>query len=862
MANVATERPKEDRWIPSACSMSYSMCSIKGHVVDGTLVKIEGNQDSPVGSGRLCAKGTSGMMMLYDPNRINKPLKRTNPQKGIGVDPKWVEISWDEAMDLALQKLKECYEYDPRALMLQGTTTCAFTMLWGLFVFGQAFGTPNMFVAGGGLHCGNGSHELGGLMHASWSIVPDWKYCNYAIYFGCSKGHAAGHVANQNAQDAADARARGMKLVVVDPMCNFASGKANEWVPIRVGTDAALALAMCNLLVNEYGTYDRQYLKRCTNGPYLIKDDGHYLREEKTRKPMVWDVVAGVAKPFDDETITDVALEGVYTVDGQRVQTGFQLLKDHLKKFTPEYAAKITTVPQATIRRLAKEFGENARIGSTIVIDGIEVPYRPAAAIYFRGIQGHVNSTYNCLAVDLLNQITGSADACGGALGFNPVCHGHPETGRPAYTPTPDPDGMMITGSWLVPHRPYPLHDAARPSALSLAELFPTAMMSPFLVSADREKWWEKFKIPYRPKVLLNYGANSIMSVGNKDVVADSLQKFDFVISFDIFLNETTDFADLVLPDASYMERLEPNANYPFIFNHPPGLGTWGYAIRQPLVEPIPERRNFLEVIYELADRLGLREPINIATNVYFDLHDKYRLKPSVKYTYEEIVDSVLKDRFGDEHGLEWFKKHGVITWPKNPKEVYWRYFTPVRVPVYFEHFKVAGEQIRRIAREFDAEHDINYFAWEPLPDWNPCPSHVEKDPSFDLYSFYYRDSLHTNSLTMENPWLDEASQMNPYTYAITINAEVARKKGFKAGDVVWVESPYGRKVKCKLRLSEGIHPEHVAMAALCGHWSENQPIAKGKGVFYNELLEIDYEHMDPNNHSMDLCVKVKVYKA
>ena len=95
MANAPTKSAKGDRWIPSACSMCYGQCSIRGHVVDGTLVKIEGNPDSPIGSGRLCAKGTSGMMMLYDPNRVNKPLKRTNPEKGIGVDPKWVEISWD-----------------------------------------------------------------------------------------------------------------------------------------------------------------------------------------------------------------------------------------------------------------------------------------------------------------------------------------------------------------------------------------------------------------------------------------------------------------------------------------------------------------------------------------------------------------------------------------------------------------------------------------------------------------------------------------------------------------------------------------------------------------------------------------------
>ncbi|MDO8473098.1 MAG: molybdopterin-dependent oxidoreductase, partial [Dehalococcoidia bacterium] len=186
MVTGATGTKKDDRWIPSACSMCYGQCSIRGHVVNGTLVKIEGNPDSPIGSGRLCAKGQAGIMMLYDPNRLNKPLKRTNPEKGIGIDPKWVEISWDEALDIVCDKLKQCYDEDPRSLVLQGTTTCPFAMLWGLYGMATAFGTPNIYVAGGGLHCGNGAHEINGLMHASWSSVPDWEQCNYVFMLGAS----------------------------------------------------------------------------------------------------------------------------------------------------------------------------------------------------------------------------------------------------------------------------------------------------------------------------------------------------------------------------------------------------------------------------------------------------------------------------------------------------------------------------------------------------------------------------------------------------------------------------------------------------------------------------------------------------
>src|SRR3990172_19116 len=363
-------RAAEDRWVPSVCSICYSQCSVLCHVVDGRLVKIEGNPASPVGSGRLCGKGASGIMVQYDPNRLTAPLMRTNPEKGIGVDPKWKEISWDQALEIVVEKLREVREDNPMKLFTQGTTTMSTTFRRVRLAFQTAFGTSNNWAAGGGLHCGNGAHVFGGLMHASWSIVPDFQLCNYALYFGASKGHAAGHVANQNAQLAADARARGMKMVVVDPMCGHAAGKATEWVPIRVGTDAALALAMVNLLLNEYGLFDAEYLKYKTNASYLITPEGTYARDTETNKPLVWDCAARAAKTWDDPTIADLGLEGEYQVDGTTCRPAFVLLKEHLRKYTPELASQVTTVPAKTIRRLAKEFGEAARVGSTIVIDG------------------------------------------------------------------------------------------------------------------------------------------------------------------------------------------------------------------------------------------------------------------------------------------------------------------------------------------------------------------------------------------------------------------------------------------------------------------------------------------------------------
>jgi len=107
-----------------------------------------------------------------------------------------------------------------------------------------------------------------------------------------------------------------------------------------------------------------------------------------------------------------------------------------------------------------------------------------------------------------------------------------------------------------------------------------------------------------------------------------------------------------------------------------------------------------------------------------------------------------------------------------------------------------------------------------------------------------------------------EAARLDPFSYTIAINAAEAEKRGLADGALVWVESETGRRVKGRLKLTEGIHPEGVGIAAMCGHWSDGMPVAKGKGVFFNDLLDIDWEHIAPTNNNLDLCVKVRVLPA
>jgi molybdopterin-containing oxidoreductase family molybdopterin binding subunit len=863
----------EDVWIHTSCGGCYGQCGVKVRRKNGMVVEIEGNPDSTAGSGRICAKGTAQLMTLYDPHRLNYPVKRTNPEKGVGVDPMWEQISWEEALDIIVTKLKDVKEKDPRGVYFQATTVQTSEIRFAVPAFMKAFGFKNYWVSGGGLWCGNGAHFMNGIMHASWSIIPDFEYNNYTMYFGCSKGHGAGHAALQTAQQVADARARGMKAVVFDPYLSTQAAKGEEWVPIRVGTDGAMALGMINVLLNEFDIYDAEYLKLKTNAGYLIQDDGHYIRDKATNKPLIWDPVDKKAKTFDDETIKDYALEGSFQVDGISGTPSFQLFKEHVKKeYTVEKVSKITSVPEKVIRRIAKEFGENAQIGSTIMIDGKELPLRPSAAIFFRGSQGHVNSGWTCLSIDLLNHVVGAADVPGGSMGHGPpVSMGHPDTGKPDTVPYACDDGLMIVKGWVYDHKPYPLRKPQPPTRLDLQDMFPCSVYNAFTIcSEDWEKYLETFKIDYRPSIMVNFGSNSVMTMGNAEQVTENfLKKFDFIFSFNIYHNEFTEaVADVVLPDACFLERYTPCVTFPSTFCHPTGVDSWVWQIRQPVVEQQYERRDFNEVMLEIAKRLEIQdkyyEAINNVIPVRYggEMSEKYILDTKGDYSWQDVCDRVLKDRLGDDKGLEELKKTGLVKWKTRVEERYWRWFVPVRVPIYFEYFLEAGEEGRKVAESFGMPEIADWNFYKPLAQWNPCPSHTMDGTEFDLWAFCWRPSFHTQSSTQNNPWLDEISMNDPWVYLVQLNEDTGKKKGLVDGDMIWIENAIGKKIKGAARLVQGVHPEHVCIAGCHGHWAKGTPIAAGKGVFFDDLTLSDLAHTDSLTQGSDTCVKVKIYKC
>lgn len=859
-SDARTDGAREDVWIPSACGMCYNQCGIVGHRVDGTLVKIEGNPRNPIGRGRLCARGLAGIQLLYDPHRVDHPLRRTNPEKGIGVDPGWEAIGWDEALDEIVGRLEKIRARDPRGLYFSGTVISLAPLMHALGTFLPAFGTPNAFVSDGH-HCGNAEHILARTLHASVTTNPDVAHCDHLILFGCQAGLGTYYALTTMAQDVADARIRGMKLVVVDPFMGTAAEKADEWVPIKPGSDGALACAMLNLLLNEYRLFDADYLREHADGAYLLTDDGWYARDPESGKPLVWDQGGGCARPFDSAALAEPALEGSYIVDGQACRTVFTALAEQVARWSPEAAAEATSIPAETIRRMAREFGEAARIGSTIEIDGHVLPHRPAAALYFKGAHGHDNAWPTSLAIELLNEVVGASNVPGGLLGTNPVCFGHPETGHPRWQPGPDADGLLEAGALLysdpygrAPGWPPEPSGADLPNLRDLIGWPITTCFTPAALN-DREN----FSFDHRPEMLINYGSNLLMSVARPEVCTEAFRDA-FVVCVSLHSDETAEaLADIVLPDACYLERLDPLPNFAR-HHHPVGLGEWGHTIRQPIVAPLHERRHFSEVMHEMGRRLGLTEPINLLTNMLYGMTPPFALEADRHYAWEEVADRAYKSWFGETHGLHWFREHGVMTWPKQVEEVYWKPFVHARAPLYNEWVKRAGEQVAKIAAERGMK-GVDTQGFLPLPDWRPCRAGRARE-GYDLQAIYYRVPWHTFSMTYENPWLDEISRGEPYSYFICINTATARAKGIADGEPIAVHGADGGTIRGRARLTEGVHPEVVAVANNGGHWAKGMPFARGKGVFFNQLLPMDLEHTDLVSLSMDCDARVRVEKC
>ena len=871
------ERDKQkDRWVHSICSLCYNECAIRVRVIDGKPVAVEGVPESDRGAqGGLCARGVTAIMDWYDPNRILYPVKRTNPKKGLHEDPGWQRITWEEALDTIAEKLNEARKKNPRSVcfgMTPGPTGGMRSNI-SFLRFMIPFGSNSNVGGGPGVMCGASAHQLGAMHYAAWDIIPDYRYCNYVLRCGGNEGWGGGRHASAAIRMAAAARERGMKMKVMDPQGFTVASKGQEWIPILPAMDIAVFLAIANLIVNEIGIYDQEYVRHKTNGVYLVGNDRLYLRDEQTQKPLLFDEADGKVKPYDDPTLKQPAIDGEHTVNGKECRPVFVLIKEHLKKYTPDWASGVSTVPADTIRQLAGELVEEARIGSFIDIDGIKVPYRPACVVGYRGLQTHQNSFHQYSAMHLINALLGNQDACGGLLGSGTTRSlGYPETGRFEFTPYGGVDGMLTPGAWPVGRPAWPPRKIAGPgTTMNFSDIFPHSGNNFYPYGEDWEELWGNVGRPYEPAVLFTYGANVVMNIVRPEAAEKFLKKIPFAFAFQPFHNETTEgFSDIVLPEAHYLEVLDIASAFGITYNYPIGLDKWCIHLRMPVTEPKGEGRDLQDLMNDLADRVGIRAEYNQVLDDFYTFRNTREAGTTVevpsiidagdRIPNPELVDRILKYHFGKERGLEWFRDNGFMTWDKKPEECYWRWFVDARVPIYYEGVEGDREDTRERAEKIGFNLNWDYFTG--MTSYFPSIIHTElpADSEYDLFVVSPRDSLMTYRFTAHNPYIDQAASLNPFTYNIAMNVATAKEKGIRDGDTICLENRWGDKIVGRVKLTQFTHPKVVAAVGL-GSWAKGNPISRGKGVNPNALIRGDQHHFCPISGSAEPSVRVKAYK-
>ena len=855
----------EGTWVPTTCNMCFNNCSIKAHVVDGTVVELTGNPDSPIGSGHICAKGAAGIMQLYDPARITKPLKRTNPKKGFDEDPGWEEISWDEAYDTIVQKFGEAAAKDPKLNMGASMVAGLIGSVWRSLTLGCAFGVSEGTSSD---ICGAGVHICEFLLTGDGNAMPDYDNVDYLIQFGTQAGTATRHGFNMTADKFARRRAEdGLRLVNFDPHMSAGAEKADLWVPIRPGSDAAAALAMAYVFIHELDLIDRDYLVERTNAPALVDPaTQRVLRAEGSNKSLYWDEAANAAKPYDE--CEKPALEGEYEVDGVKCHTAFSVLKEHIREMTPEWAEDITTVPAATLRQVAEEFGRAARIGETIEIEGKTYRRRGAAVDIFSGLSRHKHSILNVWACLQLNTLIGATNSVGGFIGFATKCHGWADNNPTAGFDLGiwEEDGFIECNSLMI-GAPNSFYKIIRerdytPTTQGLLELQPLSEDGHFvhMAMADPDLYHTT-----RPRNLFWYACNPIKWWANVEEQVKVYQDMDFIVGVDIYLNDMSYFSDIMLPEACYLERYDVLPQ--FYMNHRMigSLDTpWTLAMWQPVVEPKDGAPGFMEIYAEIADRAGANEFFIPAVCGLYRVKEEYMFPTDQKLDVEQFIDAVYKSNIDEEHGLQWFKDNGgVYTYPRKVDEMYiWDAEAPGRIPFYWDFMLEAKEKVEAKVAELDIPWETDDYI--PLPEWRPGVEFYADDPAYDIFPVYYTNASNTDTWTVQNAWLNEVNEEDGITYLIEMNTATAAEKGLASGDTVRLTSTPGYTVEGRLVVTEGIHPECVS--SVVGTWdakSKYLTIAQGKGVNLVTLIPgQDPKRMDHIVSAFDQLIRVKVEKV
>ena len=830
---------KPGKWIRSTCKMCLHSCGSIIHVTDdGVINKIEGDPTNPSNNGKLCPKGNAAIMRHYDPNRFKQPLKRTNPEKGANVDPMWEPISWDEALDTVARELKKSIDEDPRKL-LPSLEDFQKMNIWN---WPLAFGNQNSFQSGGTM-CGGAYHPVNGIVHSAFAVANDVKHCNYWINDGTGDGFSSHlHAAAQSNWVAKARIDRGMRCVTIEPRLSISAAKSEEWIPIRPATDRHFALGLCHVMVKE-GLCDYKFLRKDTNAPYLVGEDGLFVRDADD-KIYVWDSVENKAKLWDDPSIGRLALEGTFEVDGKACKPAFQRFRDILDGCSPEEMEKVTTVPAETTWRIAREFAAAATIGATIDIDGRTLPLRPAGYNYYRGAQGHKHGFQTNHSFKMVNFMVGNIDAPGGLMGVTLddqwVDHSHVEPGE---------NGMLLPN----PHQLGPLPPFAYPpTTYHLLNYFPVGLHPPHL---NLEVFLnpEKYGVDFQPDVMMICHSNPLWAIqGPRHKWLEFMKSMRFIAVSDIIPTETTQWADIILPSHDALE------SWNMTMIEPPH--TEGMCLRQPVTEPLYDTKSEEDIFAELSERMGILEGYNAVINIVsgFEHKPELLLEPDKKYTDKEIARR--KGLLWNDKDIDWYMEHGhAVTERRSDK--WYRPWEGMRLHFYIEMMVTERDKLKALMEEHDVpfRHEWGWDDYQPLPTTVLDPVH-EEPPEYGLYAIFYKDIQMNFGESLSIPWIKDIVYRDPVHIAMILNPKTAAAEGLQEKDIVRVDSPYGF-LYGRIGTSEGMQPDTLGVSNALSRTKTSHKGVPHAGGHFNDLLPYDLGNTDAVTGQPETVCKIKITK-
>jgi sulfite dehydrogenase (quinone) subunit SoeA len=834
----------------TTCYMCACRCGIKVTVESNKVRFIQGNLNHPVNKGVLCAKGSAGIMKQYSAAKLKKPLKRRPGSERGAAD--FVEIEWDEALDILTARLSKIRSTNPTQLAFF-TGRDQMQALSGLWA--QQFGTPNWAAHGGFCSVNMAVAGLYTIGYSFWEFgAPDWDHARYFLLWGVAEDHSS----NPIKIGLDKLKRRGAKFVSINPVRTGYSAIADEWVPIRPGTDGLLALAIVHVLLKR-GLIDWEFLIRYTNAPWLvvqtpgIAGDGLFARDAEDH-PLVWDqhaqrLVNGLEPGIAPALFATVKLE-----DGRVAKSVFSLATERYldDRYSPEQVAAACGVPAETITRIAHEMAHVA------FNEAVELPIawtdmygrthdkvvgRPVAMYAMRGISAHSNGFHTCRALHLIQMLLGALEGPGNFRARAPYPRRIPMRSLPENDPeiifAPDtPLKRMPNGN---PARPEDLviDKEGKPLRIDKAyswetPLSPHGLMHMVITNAANR---DPYPIDTLLLFMANMAWNSTMNTGEvRDMLVRKDERGEYAIPFlvvvDAFHSETVDFADLVLPDTTYLERYDAISLLDRPISEPDAAAD---AIRHPVIEVDRDVRPWQEVLVELASRLKFPaftgEDGSRKFRDYKDFIVNYEKFPGIGFLagwrgvdgksslrgapnpkqWEKYIENqsffsyrwpenMRYYKFANKDYLEFAEKHALFGTPP----------TAVIMQMYSEplqKFRLAGQGLYdgpQPSSPTDRERLATYF--DPLPFWyEPLESARLPRDEFPLHAITQRPMMMYHSWDSQNAWLRQIISEN-YLY---MNRGTAARLGLADFDWVWVESHHGR-LRCQLKTMEGVEANTV----------------------------------------------------